>query len=172
MPPGRPPNWLPVCLRRDELKNEDVALRLNSVRRLSTIALALGEERTRKELIPYLTDANDDEDEVPAPHAAQYPRHALLSYVSPDAQTLTARDLDTQVLLAMAEELGKFVSYVGGPSQAHTLLVPLETLSTVEETVVREKAVESLNSVAAELPESAVAEQYIPLVKVITHDSA
>ncbi len=51
-------------LRSDELKNEDVALRLNSVRRLSTIALALGEERTRKELIPYLTDANDDEDEV------------------------------------------------------------------------------------------------------------
>ena len=68
----------------------------------------------------------------------------------------------------MAEELGKFVPYVGGPSQAHTLLVPLETLSTVEETVVREKAVESLNSVAAELPESAVAEQYIPLVKVHT----
>lgn len=48
----------------DELKNEDVALRLNSVRRLSTIALALGEERTRKELIPFLTEANDDEDEV------------------------------------------------------------------------------------------------------------
>ena len=41
----------------DELKNEDVALRLNSVRRLSTIALALGEERTRSELIPFLTDA-------------------------------------------------------------------------------------------------------------------
>ena len=69
----------------------------------------------------------------------------------------------------MAEELGKFVPYVGGPSQAHTLLVPLETLSTVEETVVREKAVESLNSVAAELPESAIAEYYMPLVKVRTH---
>lgn len=53
--------------RRDELKNEDVALRLNSVKRLSTIALALGEERTRKELIPFLADSNDDEDEVRAP---------------------------------------------------------------------------------------------------------
>jgi hypothetical protein len=29
-------------------------MRLNSVRRLSTIALALGEERTRTELIPFL----------------------------------------------------------------------------------------------------------------------
>lgn len=51
-----------VC--SDELKNEDVALRLNSVKRLGTIALALGEERTRNELIPFLTDSNDDEDEV------------------------------------------------------------------------------------------------------------
>ena len=32
----------------DELKNEDIALRMNSLRRLSTIAKALGEERTRK----------------------------------------------------------------------------------------------------------------------------
>jgi len=30
-------------------------LRLNSIKKLSTIALALGIERTRKELIPFLT---------------------------------------------------------------------------------------------------------------------
>lgn len=54
----------------DELKNEDVALRLNSVRKLSTIALALGEERTRKELVPFLADSSDDEDEVSKPDAA------------------------------------------------------------------------------------------------------
>jgi len=30
-------------------------LRLNSIKKLSTIALALGVERTRKELIPFLT---------------------------------------------------------------------------------------------------------------------
>jgi serine/threonine-protein phosphatase 2A regulatory subunit A len=36
------------------------------VKRLGTIALALGEERTRNELIPFLTDSNDDEDEVRA----------------------------------------------------------------------------------------------------------
>jgi len=109
-----------------------VALRLNSVKRLSTIALALGEERTRKELIPFLADSNDDEDEV---------------------------------LLAMAEELGRFVPYVGGPAYAHTLLAPLETLSSVEETVVREKAVESLAKVGAELPEESVVEHFTPLIK-------
>lgn len=48
----------------DELKNDDVALRLNSIRRLGTIASALGEERTRKELFPFIGDCLSDEDEV------------------------------------------------------------------------------------------------------------
>ena len=40
-------------------------MRLNSIKKLSTIALALGVERTRSELIPFLTDTIYDEDEVP-----------------------------------------------------------------------------------------------------------
>lgn len=39
-------------------------LRLNSIKKLSTIALALGVERTRNELIPFLTETIYDEDEV------------------------------------------------------------------------------------------------------------
>ncbi len=118
---------------RDELKNEDVALRLNSVRRLSTIALALGEERTRSELIPFVSESNDDEDEV---------------------------------LLSLAEELGKFAPYVGGPEHAHVLLGPLEDLCGVEETVVRERAVQSLIQIAAQLPVSNLEKFVIPVVKV------
>jgi serine/threonine-protein phosphatase 2A regulatory subunit A len=38
----------------DELKHEDVALRLNSIKKLDIIANALGIERTRTELIPFL----------------------------------------------------------------------------------------------------------------------
>lgn len=126
LPPRRP-----RC--RDELKNDDALRRLNSIQRLSTIALALGEERTRSELLPFLVDNNDDEDEV---------------------------------LLAMAEELGKFVPYVGGPNFAHTLLQPLEQLSQVEETVVRDKAVESLCKVGEQLPNNSIAEHFVPLIKV------
>lgn len=54
----------PIHLLMDELKAEDVVLRLSSIRRLSTIALALGPQRTREELIPFLQDQLDDEDEV------------------------------------------------------------------------------------------------------------
>jgi serine/threonine-protein phosphatase 2A regulatory subunit A len=118
---------------RDELKSDEPMRRLNSITRLSTIALALGEERTRSELIPFLAENTDDEDEV---------------------------------LLAQAEQLGQFVPFVGGPQYAHLLLPLLETLSTVEETVVRDKAVESLCKVGSSLPDSSLGDQYVPLVKV------
>src|SRR5882757_7951114 len=91
----------------DELRSEEVQLRLNAIHSIPTIALALGPDRAREELIPFLQDSVDDEDEV---------------------------------LLALAEELGKsFEQYVGGNERAHVILGPLENLSTVEETLVREK---------------------------------
>ena len=123
----------PIAILIDELKNDDIQLRLNSIRRLSTIARALGEERTRKELIHFLNENNDDDDEV---------------------------------LLAMAEELGAFIPYVGGVEYAHVLLSPLETLCTVEETVVRDKAVESLCRIGSQMKEGDLAEWFVPLVKV------
>lgn len=101
----------PIAVLLDELKNEDLQLRLNATRRIKTIAEALGPERTRGELLPFLTESIDDEDEV---------------------------------LLALAEELGDFVEEVGGSQHASVLVQPLETLATVEETLVRDKAVDSL----------------------------
>lgn len=54
----------PIAILIDELKSDDVSLRLNAIHRISTIALALGPERARDELIPFLQDSLDDEDEV------------------------------------------------------------------------------------------------------------
>ncbi|KAJ1545794.1 hypothetical protein HK096_005967, partial [Nowakowskiella sp. JEL0078] len=122
----------PIAVLIDELKHDDVVLRLNAIRRLSSIALALGPDRTRDELIPFLDESIDDEDEV---------------------------------LLALADELGNFVEFVGGPVHAHILLGPLETLSAVEETVVREKAVESAAKIAAVLSQQQAEDSFIPVLK-------
>lgn len=122
----------PIAVLIDELKNEDIQLRLNSIRRLSTIARALGEDRTRKELIPFLSENNDDDDEV---------------------------------LLAMAQEMGLFIPYVGGIDHATVLLPPLETLCTVEETCVRDKAVHSLCSIASQMKESDLVQSFFPMLK-------
>ena len=44
----------PIAVLIDELKNDDVSTRLAAIHRLSTIALALGSERAREELVPFL----------------------------------------------------------------------------------------------------------------------
>lgn len=113
-------------------QSEDVRLRLNSIERLSAIARALGAERTRDELVPFLLDMNDDDDEC---------------------------------LMAVAEHIPSLVSFVGGKEHAHCLLRPLENLSTVEETVVRQKAVEALVKVGEACDEESLVKFFCPLVK-------
>ncbi|KAF2721238.1 MgPP2AregA, protein phosphatase 2A regulatory alpha sub-unit [Polychaeton citri CBS 116435] len=131
MDEGAPQDELyPIAVLIDELKHDDVLLRLNAIRRLSTIALALGPERTREELIPFLDESVEDEDEV---------------------------------LTALSDELGGFVEYVGGPDYGHVLLSPLENLSTIEEPLVRDKAVESLNKICEQLSQEQIEQHFIPL---------
>ncbi len=43
------------------------------------------------------------------------------------------------MLVALSEELGSFIEYVGGPTWGHVLLSPLENLAAIEEPVVRDK---------------------------------
>ena len=74
-------------------------------------------------------------------------------------------DDEDEVLLALAEELGNFVEYVGGSAHASSLLTPLETLATVEETVVRDKAVDSLNNVAQQLSREHLLEHFVPMIR-------
>ena len=47
-------NITPISVLIDELKSEDSKRRINSIKNLATIAIALGPDRTRKELILFL----------------------------------------------------------------------------------------------------------------------
>lgn len=48
---------------------------------------------------------------------------------------------EDEVLVALSEELGGFIEYVGGPQWGHVLLSPLENLAAIEEPVVRDKVI-------------------------------
>ena len=53
-----------LCLI-DELKSEDHSTRIHAINSLEIIATAIGEERTREELVPYIAELlDDDNDEV------------------------------------------------------------------------------------------------------------
>ena len=70
---------------------------------------------------------------------------------------------EDEVLTALSEELGNFVEYVGGPDYGHVLLSPLENLAAIEEPLVRDKAVESLNKICGQLSQAQVEDYFIPL---------
>ncbi|ONH69030.1 Protein phosphatase PP2A regulatory subunit A [Cyberlindnera fabianii] len=91
----------PLALLMDELKHDDVTNRVNAMQKLDTIALALGPERTREELIPFLQEvAQDDEDEVFAVLAEQLGRFVPLIGGSEHAEIL----IPVLELLAATEE--------------------------------------------------------------------
>ena len=50
----------PISLLIDEMKSEDAESRIAAMRKLRVIAGALGPERTRKELVPFLNGACDE----------------------------------------------------------------------------------------------------------------
>ena len=59
-----PEALFPIAILIDELKHDDLTYRINSMKRIDTIAVALGPERTRDELLPFLLESVDDDDEV------------------------------------------------------------------------------------------------------------
>lgn len=121
-------------------------------------AKALGPDRTRDELLPFLTGARR---RMRSPSAPCRPRRPLTP--PPRGSTETIDDED-EVLLVLAEQLKEFVALVGGPDHAHALLQPLEQLATVEESTVRDMAVQSINAAADAMAPAAVQEHVAALL--------
>ncbi|CAD8059843.1 unnamed protein product [Paramecium sonneborni] len=55
---------MPINLIIDELKSDDIRKRIHSVKHLDLIASTIGPDRTKNELIPFIQELLDDDDEV------------------------------------------------------------------------------------------------------------
>lgn len=75
-------------------------------------------------------------DSLPRWSAPSSHRTHLYSPSNTSAESVEDED---EVLVALSEELGNFIEYVGGPQWGHVLLSPLENLAAIEEPVVRDK---------------------------------
>ncbi|KAH8357908.1 hypothetical protein KR200_011948, partial [Drosophila serrata] len=78
---------------------------------------------------------------------------------------------ETEVLLVLADQLGKFTSLVGGPENAMYLIPILESLATVTDCVVRSKAIESLCTVIAQHSAQDLLKYVIPMMRRLTNGS-
>ncbi len=106
-----------VALLIDDLSNEDPSAKLHSIKRLTQIAVLLGPERCVEELIPMVTELIDKIDNNP------------------------------ELMMNLAEQLGLMTKFLGSDASCVHLLRPLEQILPADDSVVREKAIESLKIV-------------------------
>lgn len=129
----------PLALLMDELKHDDVANRVEAMQKLDTIAIALGPERTRQELMPFLHEvAQDDEEEVFA---------------------------------VLATKLGDFIPFVGGHQHCQQIISILSVLASLEEPIVRDKAIASLNKISLELTHDELNGIFLQLIETLSTGS-
>lgn len=102
-----------------QLSSDSTEARVDAMKKLAIVGEAMGTEGTLSKLIPYLTEniANNDKDD------------------------------DDEILLILAGQLAELVPGLVPGHAALPLLPILERLCSIEETVVREKAVETMNKV-------------------------
>lgn len=74
-------------------------------------------------------------------------------------------DDEEEILLALADVLGSFLEFSGGPTQAVHVLKPLEKLCLVEETSVREKATEGIKKVIVSIRVKDFEVQLVDLIR-------
>jgi|Transcript_4189 serine/threonine-protein phosphatase 2A regulatory subunit A len=107
---------------KEEIRNENAAIKIGAVNRLNLIASALGPQRTVSELIPYVTQVVQEE--------------PLCN--------------DEEFLFSMAKQYAVLSDYISGHDEL--LIAPLEHLAAQEETVIRDQAIQSLCSVVEKKP--------------------
>mmetsp|Transcript_30342 Transcript_30342/g.29244 ORF Transcript_30342/g.29244 Transcript_30342/m.29244 type:complete len:712 (-) Transcript_30342:118-2253(-) len=120
----------PIDLFLIQLETDNIETRVDAMRRLFVVAHAIGREQTLGKLIPYLAErvvgSNGNGGD--------------------DVSKKTEQDED-EMLLILAEQLGRMVPTLIPGHKGLVVLPILEKLAAVEETVVRDKAVESINNV-------------------------
>lgn len=124
-----------MALLIDDLSNEDPSAKLHSIKRLGQIASLLGPERCMEELIPMLTELIDKIDSNP------------------------------ELMMNLAEQLGRLTEYLGDKTNSVHLLRPLELILPSDDSVVREKAIASIQLVGRYISAQAVTEDFMPMIK-------
>mmetsp|Transcript_12475 Transcript_12475/g.33527 ORF Transcript_12475/g.33527 Transcript_12475/m.33527 type:complete len:593 (+) Transcript_12475:69-1847(+) len=107
---------------KEEIRNENAAIKIGAVNRLNLIASALGPSKTVSELIPFVTMVVQEE--------------PLCN--------------DEEFLFSMAKQYAVLSDYINGHDEL--LIAPLEHLAAQEETVIRDQAINSLCKVVERRP--------------------
>ncbi|MCQ2818572.1 MAG: hypothetical protein MJ252_14990 [archaeon] len=103
----------------EDLKSQDTKVKINALNNLRGISFALGRERTRKELLPFLSSCIEEEED--------------------------------ETLVQLAKVLSNFIDCIGGKEYVKELLNILEQLLCVDESNIRNEAINTLKAIQKEI---------------------
>lgn len=112
----------PFDFFRQETSNIDPVVRANAMGKATIICALMGADKARNELIPYLKSKFNLTIYLFIAKSHQFYSFDLVLFFLDKVG-----DLD-QVLMVLAQKLGDFVPYIGGPEFAHHLIPALEVL--------------------------------------------
>jgi len=104
----------PFDFFKEEIRSDSASIKIGAITRLKLVASAIGPQRTKSELIPYIIQTAQEE--------------PLCN--------------DEELLFNIAEQYAVLADYCGGHYEM--LIPPLEHLAAQEETVIRDRAIASL----------------------------
>jgi serine/threonine-protein phosphatase 2A regulatory subunit A len=113
----------PLEFFKEEIKSDDAQIKIQAVQRLDLIAYAMGNAKVVQELLPFASSVITQE---------------------PWCN-------DEEFLFEMAKKFAMLAEYCKGKEEL--LIPPLETLAAQEETVIRDKAVESMCEIVSKRPD-------------------
>jgi len=73
-------------------------------------------------------------------------------------------DDDDDVLIIIAKKLGELTNYIGGDEYVYKLIQPLELLSNVEDSTVRDAVIRSLEMIVSKMPNEHLVKYYVPFI--------
>jgi serine/threonine-protein phosphatase 2A regulatory subunit A len=122
------PQLYPIARLLDDLRHDELSERVKAVRSLDKIASALGPERTIGELIPFLSELLDDEDEVLEAIAEQFGSNAFLGLNCPHVLLPSLETLARMESVALREAACTSIRAIIeclSSAQAESLILPL-----------------------------------------------
>jgi len=138
----------PLEVLREDLEDDDITVQLEAVRNLPTIALALGQELSRTKLIQFL-------------ETYCFPVDKPSGFTRKDNSLGVKEEVLREVALVLN---GSMLPLLGGKASALSMLLLLQKLAMVEETVIREAAVDGIISCVKELDGNFVDQKVLPLI--------